>query len=75
MPKIHAQIPDDGLPAGLAKPAIRALNAAGYTGLRQLTKSTESELLALHGVGPNAVATLHEALEQAGLSLAHPRTD
>ncbi len=36
------------LPAGLAKPALRALIAAGYTRLDQFTMIEEAELLKLH---------------------------
>jgi hypothetical protein len=39
-------------PAGMGKPATRALVAAGYTNLEQLSRVTESELLKLHGMGP-----------------------
>jgi hypothetical protein len=54
----------------LAAPARRALANAGYTRLKQLTKVTEAELLALHGMGPNALRTLREALQARGLSFA-----
>ena len=63
---------DDPLPAGLARPAVRALTDAGYTRLSQLTRATEAELRALHGMGPNAMAKILAALEGAGLSLAKP---
>ena len=52
----------------LASPARRALANAGITQLSQLTKLTEKELLALHGMGPNAVKTLRKALHELGLS-------
>jgi hypothetical protein len=52
----------------LASPARRALQGAGITRLRQLTKITEEELLQLHGMGPNALGKLREALETNGLS-------
>lgn len=52
----------------LAAPAQRALTGAGITKLEQLTKLTEAELLQLHGMGKNAIATLHEALKTRGLS-------
>ena len=60
--------PEDGLPAGLGKPAERALAQAGYTRLGQFTAVTEPELLRLHGVGPRAVARLRHALDAHGLS-------
>jgi hypothetical protein len=58
------------LPAGLAKPAQRALVAAGYTRLDQLTKVTEAELLKLHGMGPKALGQLRRALATKDLSFA-----
>ncbi|MDX1417327.1 MAG: DUF1801 domain-containing protein [Candidatus Promineifilaceae bacterium] len=57
-------------PQGVAKPAQRALAAAGYTRLEQLTAVTESELLELHGVGPKAIRHLQTALHAQGLSFA-----
>ena len=58
----------DRFPKGVARPALRALYAAGLTTLDQLTKISESELLALHGMGPNAVQKLREALLAQGLN-------
>jgi hypothetical protein len=57
----------------LAAPARRALANAGYTRLQQLTQVTEAELLALHGLGPNAVRALREALQARGLAFAAPK--
>jgi DNA repair protein RadC len=50
----------------LAAPARRALYGAGFTHLDQLTEVSESDLTALHGVGPTAMATLRAALEERG---------
>ena len=61
---------DSDFPPGLAKPAQRALASAGYTRLDQLTKITEVELRALHGMGPKAIAQLREALAQRGQTFA-----
>ena len=58
------------LPAGLAKPAQRALAAAGYTSLEQLAQVTEADLGRMHGMGPKAIGQLREALAAAGLSFA-----
>jgi len=58
------------LPAGLAKPAQRALAAAGYVGLEQLTRVSEDEILKLHGMGPKALEQLRRALAAKGLSFA-----
>jgi len=52
----------------LASPAQRALQSAGITSLKQLTEVTEAELLQLHGMGPNALGVLREALKANGLS-------
>jgi hypothetical protein len=59
-------------PTGLAKPALRALAAAGYTHLEQLATVSETRLLKLHGLGPNAMKSLRKALEDVGLSFAQP---
>jgi len=56
----------DALPPGVGKPATRALGAAEYTRLTQLTQVTGAELLRLHGMGPKAIGILREALEAAG---------
>lgn len=54
----------------IGNPATNALLNLGYTRLKQLTKLTERELLAIHGVGPKAVGLLREALAAQGLSFA-----
>ena len=53
----------------ISAPAQRALQSAGITSLKQLTEVSEAELLQLHGMGPNAVGKLQEALTVQGLSL------
>jgi len=57
-------------PAGLAQPALRALSAAGYTRLAQLTNVKEADLLKLHGMGPKAIELLRSALEADGRPFA-----
>ena len=52
----------------IGAPATRALEAAGYTDLKQLTKVTEAEIAQLHGMGPKALGILREALKANGLS-------
>ncbi|HSB46602.1 MAG TPA: hypothetical protein VLD37_01210 [Candidatus Bilamarchaeum sp.] len=52
----------------LASPALRALSGAKIRNLAQLAKRTEAEVLALHGVGPDAVLKLRRALKDKGLS-------
>jgi len=59
----------DDLPKTWA-PASRALTAAGYTRLSQLTQVSEAELRSLHGMGPKAIRILREALAEQGLSFA-----
>jgi hypothetical protein len=56
------------LPRSIGAPATRALRLAGLTSLESLGAVTEEELLAMHGVGPVAIARLREALADAGLS-------
>ena len=61
-------------PPGLAKPAQRALAGAQIDSLERLATFSESEIAALHGMGPNALATLLQALDARGLAFARPRT-
>ncbi len=56
------------LPLAIGKPAMRGLNNAGITSLKQAAKMTDKELLALHGVGPKAVRILRELLKQRPIS-------
>ncbi|MDA1091577.1 MAG: DNA-binding protein [Proteobacteria bacterium] len=42
----------------IGSPATQALDAAGYTNLKPLTKVTEAELGQLHGMGPKALRDL-----------------
>ena len=55
----------------IGAPAQRALTAAGYTRLEQLTEVRSDDLLQLHGVGPKAIRILREALSEKGLSFAN----
>jgi hypothetical protein len=61
--------PESDLPK-LAAPARRALAAAGYRTLEQLSRVREAELGRLHGIGPNALEQLRRALSARGLSFA-----
>jgi hypothetical protein len=58
------------LPTALSKPAQRGLTNAGYTRLEQLSKVSEAEVRQLHGVGPNALRQLRQALADKGLAFA-----
>jgi hypothetical protein len=62
--------PESDLPAKLAKPAQRALAAAGYVRLEQFTKVSEAEVLKLHGMGPKALEQIRRALAAKGQSFA-----
>ncbi|EON70582.1 hypothetical protein [Lysinibacillus sphaericus] len=52
-------------PKGVAKPAIRALNAAGYTELKQLKQVDLTTLKDLHGMGPKALAAIATSLKES----------
>ena len=52
----------------LSQPAYRALASAGYTNLKQLAGTSKRELQKLHGMGPNAIKKIEEALAEQGLS-------
>ena len=61
---------DRRFPGGIGGPATNALNQAGFIELKQLTKATEAELLALHGFGPKALEILQAALKERGWTFA-----
>jgi len=54
----------------LAQPAQRALAAAGIQSLADVAARTEAELRQLHGLGPNALRRLQEALAAEGRTFA-----
>jgi CubicO group peptidase (beta-lactamase class C family) len=62
----RSEEPDSDLPTGLSKPARRALAAAGYVRLEQLTGVSEAEVMELHGMGPKALDHLRRALAAKG---------
>jgi predicted flap endonuclease-1-like 5' DNA nuclease len=70
MPGRKEEQPEGAFPKGVAKPALRALASIGVTRLDQITRFTESELLALHGMGPKAIRIIKAALLAKGKSLA-----
>ncbi len=55
-------------PAGVSRPAQRALINAGFTALEQLAAATERDVAALHGMGPKALEILRNELAARGLS-------
>ena len=65
-PGVLEQLASD-LPGGLAAPARRAVIGAGVWRLEQLAAFSEGELKKLHGIGPNAMRQLQQALESRGM--------
>ncbi|MDQ6610801.1 MAG: DNA-binding protein, partial [Gemmatimonadota bacterium] len=55
-------------PAGVAQPAVRALNSVGVTDMNKLAKHREVDIAGLHGMGPKALTALKAALKQKGKS-------
>ena len=70
MAKNEHQEPESDLPAGLAKPAQRALAGAGYVRLEQLAKLRQADIMRLHGMGPKALDQIRRALAAKGLAFA-----
>jgi len=66
-PGYYRSAPDKDLPA-LAAPALRALLAAGITGLDELSRHAEGQIQELHGMGPSAMKKLRAAMKAHGLS-------
>jgi DNA-directed RNA polymerase alpha subunit len=61
---------ETGYPHGMGQPAYNALVHEGYPRLEDVTRLSKKQLLAIHGVGPKAVAILEEVLVAKGLSFA-----
>ena len=55
-------------PRGMSGPSLRALHGAGVRSMSDLARWTESDLAALHGMGPKALGILRTALEASGRS-------
>lgn len=53
----------------LSAPARRALENEGIKTIKQLSKYTEKDLLALHGIGPSSIPKLKQVLVSEGLKL------
>lgn len=60
--------PKSDFPRSIGNPARNALEHAGYSKLKQLTKVSEAELGQLHGMGPKALGILRQTLEARGWS-------
>jgi len=58
------------LPGTLSTPACRALAQAGVEEIEPLTKFSETEVGKWHGIGPNALDKLQQALNARGLAFA-----
>lgn len=54
----------------IGAPATRALNAAGYTALRQLAGARRADVAKLHGMGSKALGIIEDALKEHGLALS-----
>ncbi|MEX0723029.1 MAG: RNA polymerase alpha subunit C-terminal domain-containing protein [Gracilimonas sp.] len=63
--------PEEGFLSEISAPARRALESFGATTLEELSKHTEKEILALHGMGPSTIPKLKEALEANNLSFVN----
>ncbi|GGC53637.1 hypothetical protein IEU95_09890 [Hoyosella rhizosphaerae] len=59
--------PVGDLPDAIGKTAARELSLNGITSLQQVADHSKKELLAIHGVGPKAIAILEEALTSRNL--------
>lgn len=53
-----------------SRPALSALEAAGYTHLQQLDGVPMHQVLALHGMGPKGIRHLRDAMAQHGWAFA-----
>jgi len=63
----NEQIVCHPIPGKIGQPALRALAAAGIRNLEMVAQVPESELLALHGVGPKAIRLLRSAMQDVGI--------
>lgn len=59
--------PVGDLPDQIGTTAARELSLNGITSLRRVADHSKKELLAIHGVGPKAIAVLGDALAAKGL--------
>lgn len=62
------QQPANGFLSQLSAPARRALETEGIKTLKQLAKYSETDILALHGIGPSSMPKLREILAAEGLT-------
>jgi hypothetical protein len=64
--KSNENSPENDLPK-ISAPAGRALAAAGVHRLKDLTRFSEAEVKKWHGIGPNALGKLRQAMDEKGL--------
>ena len=64
--------PVGDLPNEIGKTAARELSLHGITTLARVADHSRKHLLAIHGVGPKAVAILGETLAAKGMDFADP---
>ena len=60
--------PVGDLPNAIGQTAARELSLHGITSLTQVAAHSKRELLAIHGVGPKAIAVLGDALAAKGMA-------
>jgi predicted flap endonuclease-1-like 5' DNA nuclease len=73
MPTKPTRPSESAFPKGVGKPAVRALASAGVSRLDQVSRLTEDELLALHGMGPKALGIIKAALRRQGKAFARSK--
>ena len=52
----------------LSAPAKRALEGAGITSVKELSRRREGDVMKLHGMGPASLPHMRAALKDAGLT-------
>lgn len=67
--------PNAGFLSAFSAPARRALERIGVDTARKLSRYSEKEILALHGMGKASLPALRKALQDAGLSFRSLKED
>lgn len=67
-PDYRKQIQGD-FPEKIGAPALRALSNAGIKKLKELSKYSKTELLALHGFGPKALKLILAEMKKKKIKL------
>jgi predicted flap endonuclease-1-like 5' DNA nuclease len=73
MPTKPTRPSESAFPKGVGKPAVRALASVGVSRLDQVSRLTEDQLLALHGMGPKALGIIKAALRRQGKAFARSK--